>query len=124
MKENSLQVIPSIIMYGIDEINDVLTAYLDEFEDECMTFEGLKWHTYLTDMLCDGYDLSTEVMNARKVGLNSNLIKRINKWYTAVNELTFDFKVWLKDTYKLTNSEITDRIIERQKVDIYISTNY
>lgn len=116
MKENerSLQVRPCIIMYGIDEINDVLTAYLDEFEDECMTFEGIKWHTYLTDMLCDGYDLSTEVMKSRNEVLSNRLISRINQWYRACNDLTFDFKIWLKDTYNITLSEITERVMKRQ----------
>ena len=99
MKENQ-NIRRGIIEMGINAQEDLLNAYIEEFEREWYEgsdgFDGVKWHTYLCDMLCDCYKIQTKLLYSDYY-ISNELTELINKWYDACNELLFDLNCWLRN---------------------------
>lgn len=109
MKENIRR---GIIEIGVNAQCDELTAYLDEFENELYTcVDGVKWHGYITDMLTDCYHIQREILHTNYY-IPDELVKEINKWYDAVQELLMDIRCWLRNECNVKDN-IFIRINER-----------
>lgn len=88
------------IYWEIDYLEDCRGAFRNEFiKNNCIDFDS-----YLTDMICDGYNLTSDLLKYRRVSIPNDVIIKINKWYNACEELICDIHFWLKNECDINNS--------------------
>lgn len=93
-----------IVIMGIYREIDYLEDYRDAFKNEFIKNNGIDFDCYLTDMICDGYNLTSELLKYRRVSIPNDVIIKINKWYNACEELFCDIHFWLKNDCNINNS--------------------
>lgn len=106
----------------IDYLHDYRGAFRSEFIKQN---NGIDYDCYLTDMIGDGYDLTSTLLKYRRCEIPTYLIDRINKWYSACEDLLCDIHMWLKNDCDINNSyEIlenykTYRLVRKLNVNKY-----
>ena len=116
MKENQ-NIRRGIIEMGVNAQETLLNAYIEEFDAEWYKgsaggFDGVQWHTYLCDMLCDCYKIQTKLLYSDYY-ISNDLTDLINKWYDSSQELLFDLNCWLRNKCKI--KDVYSRIDKRMK---------
>lgn len=93
-----------IVSMGIYREIDYLQDYRGAFRHEFIKNNGIDFDCYLTDMICDGYNLTSELLKYRRCEIPTYLIDKINKWYSACENLVVDVHFWLKNDCNINNS--------------------
>lgn len=104
MKEMKVSINDGIISMGIYREIDYLQDYRDAFKREFIKNNGIDFDCYLTDMICDGYNLTSELLKYRRCEKPTYLIIKINNWYSACEDLLYDVNMWLKNDCNINNS--------------------
>lgn len=92
-----------IVSMGIYREVDYLQDYRDAFRLEFIKNNGIDFDCYLTDMISDGYNLTSDLLKYRRCELPTYLITKINKWYNACEDLFVDIHFWLKNDCDINN---------------------
>lgn len=92
-----------IVSMGIYREIDYLQDYRGAFKRLFIEKNGIDYDCYLTDMICDGYNLTSELLKYRRCEIPTYLINKINKWYSACEELFVDVHMWLKNDCNIHN---------------------
>lgn len=93
-----------IVSMGVYREIDYLNDYRGAFKRLFIEKNGIDYDCYLTDMICDGYDLTSELLKYRHYEIPTYLISKINKWSNACEELFVDIHLWLKNDCDIHNS--------------------
>lgn len=93
-----------IVSMGIYREIDYLLDYRCAFRGEFIKNNGIDFDCYLTDMISDGYNLTSELLKYRRCELPAYLINKINNWYSACEDLLCDIHMWLKNDCNINNS--------------------
>lgn len=93
-----------IISMGVYEEIDYLQDHRGAFKNVFIEKNGIDFDCYLTDMICDGYDLTSELLKYRRCEIPTYLIIKINNWYSACECLLCDIHFWLKNNCDINNS--------------------
>lgn len=93
-----------IVSMGIYREIDYLHDYRGAFRSEFIKNNGIDHDCYLADMICDGYNLTSELLKYRRYEIPAYLIIKINKWYNASEDLLCDINIWLKNVCDINNS--------------------
>lgn len=93
-----------IVSMGIYREIDYLQDYRDTFRSEFIKNNGIDFDCYLTDMISDGYNLTSELLKYRRCEIPAYLINKINKWYSACEELCVDIHLWLRNDCNIYNT--------------------
>lgn len=104
MKEMKIFINDGIVSMGIYKEIDYLQDYRGAFKSEFIKNNGIDFDCYLTDMICDGYNLTSELLKYRRCELPTYLITKINNWYSACEDLLCDINMWLKNDCDISNS--------------------
>lgn len=113
-----------IISNGIYKEIDYLEDCRGAFRNEFIENNGIDYDCYLTDMICDGYNLTSELLKYRRVSIPNDVIIKINKWYNACEDLICDIHFWLKNECDINNSyEIVEnykahRLVRKLNVEV------
>lgn len=92
---------------------DYLKEFADTFSNVYIEKHSIEWHTYLTDMMCDGYDLINDIIQYRNKIVATHIIRDINMWYSACEQLMMDVRIWLRTECDIY--DIYDRIQSYKK---------
>lgn len=101
-----------IVSMGVYREIDYLLDYRDAFRSEFIKNNGIDFDCYLSDMISDGYDLTSTLLKYRRCEIPTYLIDKINKWYSASEDLLCDIHMWLKNDCNINNSY---EILEKYK---------
>ena len=104
MKDMKVFINDGIVSMGIYREIDYLQDYRCAYRNEFITNNGIDFDCYLTDMICDGYNLTSELLKYRRCEIPTYLITKINKWYNACEDLLCDIHMWLKNDCNINNS--------------------
>lgn len=102
MKENVF-ISDGIVSMGIYREVDYLEDYRGAFRSLFIEKNGIDYDCYLTDMISDGYNLTSDLLKYRRCEIPTYLIKKINKWYSACEDLFVDIHLWLKNDCNINN---------------------
>lgn len=111
MKENYVR--DGLLKMAIYKQIDYLNEFADTFSNVYIEKHSVEWHTYLCDMICDGYELSTDLIPYRDKIVPTHIIRDINMWYSASEELMLDVRLWLRTECNIY--DIYDRIQSYKK---------
>lgn len=104
MKEMKVFINNGIISMGVYKEIDYLQDYRGAFGSEFIKNNSIDFDCYLADMICDGYNLTSELLKYKRCELPTYLINKINKWYNACEDLLCDIHMWLKNDCDIKNS--------------------
>lgn len=93
-----------IVSMGVYREIDYLQDYRGAFRSEFIKNNGIDFDCYLTDMISDGYALTSTLLKYRRCEIPTYLIDKINKWYSACEDLLCDIHMWLKNDCDINNS--------------------
>lgn len=106
--------VSSGIYHEISYLRDYRDAFRSEFLNNC----NVDWFCYLSDMICDGLDLTCSILNYKDNVIPNYLIDKINKWYMSSEALLYDIRIWLynecdiKNTYDYIESYKSNRRVK------------
>ena len=93
-------IVSSGIYHEIDYMRDYREAFRSEFLNHC----NVDWYCYLSDMICDGLDLTCSILNYKDNVIPNYLIEKINKWYMSCEALLYDIRIWLYNECDIKNT--------------------
>lgn len=93
-----------IVSMGIYKEIDYLYDFRGAFRKLFIEKNGIDFDCYLTDMISDGYDLTSNLLKYRRYEIPAYLVNRINRWYNSCEDLLRDINFWLKNDCDINNS--------------------
>lgn len=93
-----------LVSSGIYHEIDYLRDYRDAFRSEFLNHCNVDWYCYLSDMICDGLDLTCDILNYKDNVIPNYLIEKINKWYMSCEALLYDIRIWIYNECDIKNT--------------------
>lgn len=102
--EKKVFVNEGLVSSGIYREIDYMRDYRDAFKNEFLKNCNVDWYCYLSDMICDGLDLTCSMLNYKDDVMPNYLIVKINRWYLSCEALLYDVRMWLYNVCDIKNT--------------------